>query len=81
LFFVLDSIYDIARGGETLCIEASAIGAETQINFTDKDRQGGRFNNYIPGEKERFLADVLQGACKKISDGTGITIATEIMET
>lgn len=77
LFFVLDNLYDIACGGATLCIEATVNGAETQINFTDKERPSGRFDKYNPGEKEQVLAQVLRGTCKKIPDAVKITFATD----
>lgn len=77
LFFVLNNLYDIASGGATLCIEATVSGAEVQINFTDKEWPSGRFNNYIPGEKEQVLAKVLGGVCEKIQDTVKITFGTD----
>lgn len=77
LFYVLENLYDIASGGATLCIEATVSGAEVHITFTDKEGPGGRFNNYIPGEKEQVLAKVLGVAFEGIQDAVKLTFTTD----
>ena len=75
LFFVLDTLYNVADEAATLCIEARVTGAETQIIFTEEKQQSGGFNQYNPGKKEQVLAQVLGGTCKKSSDTITITFA------
>ncbi len=77
LFFVLDNLYDVAGGAATLQIDCTVTGVETEITFTDNERQSARFDQYNPGEKEQCLAKVLGGACERIQNAVKITFATD----